>query len=76
MNDGELADATNCTTVFAKLTPTQKERIVRALHVKGRVVGFLGDVINDSPALKATDVGISVRYRGGYRKGVGGHYPP
>ena len=60
MNDGELADAANRTTVFAKLTPTQKERIVRALHLKGRVVGFLGDGINDSPALKAADVGISV----------------
>jgi P-type Mg2+ transporter len=60
MNDAELANAANCTTVFAKLTPTQKERIVRALHLKGRVVGFLGDGINDSPALKAADVGISV----------------
>jgi Mg2+-importing ATPase len=46
--------------VFAKLTPAQKERIVRALHLKGHVVGFLGDGINDSPALKAADVGISV----------------
>ena len=48
------------TTVFAKLTPAQKERIVGALHLKGHVVGFLGDGINDSPALKAADVGISV----------------
>jgi len=46
--------------VFAKLTPGQKERIVHALHRKGHVVGFLGDGINDSPALKAADVGISV----------------
>src|SRR5581483_3076466 len=38
----------------------QKERVVRALHAKGRVVGFLGDGINDSPALKVADVGISV----------------
>ena len=60
MNDTELAEAANRTTVFAKLTPTQKERIVRALHLKGLVVGFLGDGINDSPALKAADVGISV----------------
>jgi Mg2+-importing ATPase len=60
MNDQELADIADRTTVFAKLTPAQKERIVRALHLKGRVVGFLGDGINDSPALKAADVGVSV----------------
>jgi P-type Mg2+ transporter len=60
MNDKELADIADRTTVFAKLTPTQKERIVRALRLKGRVVGFLGDGINDSPALKAADVGVSV----------------
>jgi P-type Mg2+ transporter len=60
MSDGELASAAERTTVFAKLTPAQKERIVRALHRKGHVVGFLGDGINDSPALKAADVGISV----------------
>ena len=46
--------------MFAKLTPAQKARIVGALHRKGHVVGFLGDGINDSPALKAADVGISV----------------
>jgi len=46
--------------VFAKVTPAQKERIVHALHRNGHVVGFLGDGINDSPALKAADVGISV----------------
>ena len=60
MSDDELADVADRTTVFAKLTPAQKERIVRALHRKGHVVGFLGDGINDSPALKAADVGISV----------------
>jgi len=60
MNDEELAEATDRTTVFAKLTPAQKERIVGALHRRGHVVGFLGDGINDSPALKAADVGISV----------------
>ena len=46
--------------MFAKLSPAQKARIVGALHRKGHVVGFLGDGINDSPALKAADVGISV----------------
>jgi len=60
MSDAELADMTDHTTVFAKLNPAQKERVVRALHAKGHVVGFLGDGINDSPALKAADVGISV----------------
>src|SRR6185369_15570706 len=40
--------------------PAQKQRIVEALHMHGHVVGFLGDGINDSPALKAADVGISV----------------
>jgi Mg2+-importing ATPase len=60
MTESELADVADKTTVFAKLTPSQKERIVRALHRKGHVVGFLGDGINDSPALKVADVGISV----------------
>jgi P-type Mg2+ transporter len=60
MTEDELADVAGCTTVFAKLTPAQKERIVQALHRKGQVVGFLGDGIDDSPALKAADVGISV----------------
>jgi Mg2+-importing ATPase len=60
IDDAELAELADLTTVFAKLTPSQKERIVRALHFKGHVVGFLGDGINDSPALKAADVGVSV----------------
>jgi P-type Mg2+ transporter len=60
MTDAALADIADRTTVFAKLTPAQKERVVRALHAKGHVVGFLGDGINDSPALKVADVGISV----------------
>jgi P-type Mg2+ transporter len=60
MTDPELAAAADRTTVFAKLTPAQKQRIVEALRRNGHVVGFLGDGINDSPALKAADVGISV----------------
>ncbi len=60
MTDLELAAAADRTTVFAKLTPAQKQRIVEALHLHGHVVGFLGDGINDSSALKAADVGISV----------------
>jgi P-type Mg2+ transporter len=60
MSDAELADIAGRSVVFAKLTPDQKERVVRALHARGHVVGFLGDGINDSPALKVADVGISV----------------
>ena len=60
MNDAELAAAAFTTSVFARLVPAHKERIIRALQSKGHVVGFLGDGINDAPALKAADVGISV----------------
>ena len=60
MNDAELAAAVDKTSIFAKLAPAQKERIVRTLQKNGHVVGFMGDGINDAPALKAADVGISV----------------
>ena len=60
MDDEELARAADRTRVFAKLTPEQKERIVHALQRGDHVVGFLGDGINDSAALRAADVGISV----------------
>lgn len=60
MLDPELAQAVEHTTVFAKLTPTHKERIVRMLRSNGHVVGFMGDGINDAPALRAADIGISV----------------
>ena len=60
MSQDELAQVADRTTVFAKLTPSQKERVIGALQAKGHVVGFLGDGINDSPALKAADVGVSV----------------
>jgi P-type Mg2+ transporter len=60
MSDPELDEAAEQGCVFAKLTPSQKERIIRALHRKGHVVGFMGDGINDAPALKAADIGISV----------------
>lgn len=46
--------------IFAEVTPDQKERIVRALRRSGKVVGYLGDGINDAPALRAADLGISV----------------
>jgi Mg2+-importing ATPase len=60
MNDEDLAKAVEETTVFAKLSPVHKERIIRALQKNEHVVGFMGDGINDAPALKAADVGISV----------------
>ena len=60
MDDAALADLSSSVTVFAKLSPNQKARVIGALHSKGHVVGFLGDGINDSPALKSADVGISV----------------
>ncbi|NWE92991.1 HAD-IC family P-type ATPase, partial [Pseudomonas reactans] len=47
-------------TVFAKLTPLQKSRVLKALQANGHTVGFLGDGINDAPALRDADVGISV----------------
>lgn len=60
MSDAELAQAVDTHDVFAKLTPAHKERIVRLLKTNGHVVGFLGDGINDAPALHAADIGISV----------------
>ncbi len=48
------------TTIFAEVDPNQKERIIRALRKSGLVVGYMGDGINDAPALHAADVGISV----------------
>ena len=60
MDDTRLADSVGSTRVFARLAPAHKERIIRALQRKGHVAGFLGDGINDAPALKAADVGISV----------------
>ncbi len=56
----QLASLVQQAQVFAKLTPLQKASVIRALQGSGRVVGFLGDGINDGPALKAADVGISV----------------
>ena len=60
MSETELAEAASLTSIFAKLAPAQKEHIIHALQSKGHVVGFMGDGINDAPALKAADVGISV----------------
>jgi Mg2+-importing ATPase len=60
MRDEALWHAVRTTRVFAEVDPGQKERIIRALRHTGHVVGFLGDGINDAPALHAADVGISV----------------
>lgn len=60
MSDAALDTVVEEVSVFAKLSPFHKERIVKSLHRCGRVVGFMGDGINDSPALKAADIGISV----------------
>ena len=60
LSDKELQELVKTTTVFARLSPLQKERIIHALHENKHIVGYLGDGINDAPALKASDVGISV----------------
>lgn len=60
MDDEALRDVARLSSVFARLTPSHKERVIRALRADGHVVGFLGDGINDAPALRAADVGISV----------------
>ena len=60
LQDPDLDELVESCFIFAKLSPMQKERIVKSMHRKGHVVGFMGDGINDSPALKAADVGISV----------------
>src|SRR6202035_3004037 len=60
MSDAELADAADKAVLFARLSPAHKERVIRLLRGKGHVVGFMGDGINDAPALRAADVGISV----------------
>ena len=60
MNDEQLVQAAQETTLFSRLSPSHKQRIVQALQNSGHVVGFMGDGINDAPALRASDVGISV----------------
>jgi Mg2+-importing ATPase len=60
MSDMELADAAETVTIFARLTPADKERIIQSLQARNHVVGFMGDGINDAAALRAADVGISV----------------
>ena len=60
LTDQELAACVEEVSIFAKLSPEQKARVVEALRANGHCVGYLGDGINDSAAMKASDVGISV----------------
>ena len=60
MTDQELAQVVETTTVFAKLSPDQKARIILSLKKNGHKVGYMGDGINDAPSMKVSDVGISV----------------
>lgn len=60
MTDEQLAKEADRTTILAKLSPMQKARIIKVLKHKGHTVGFMGDGINDAPALREADVGISV----------------
>jgi Mg2+-importing ATPase len=60
LDDAALSDLVERTTVFAKVSPLQKARIIRMLQANGHTVGFLGDGINDAAALRDADVGISV----------------
>jgi P-type Mg2+ transporter len=59
-SDVELRELVKTTTIFARMSPLQKERVIHALHDNKHIVGYLGDGINDAPALKTADVGISV----------------
>jgi Mg2+-importing ATPase len=60
LNDWALAQLAERTTVFARLSPAQKSRVILALKHRSHVVGYLGDGINDAPSLRIADVGISV----------------
>ncbi len=60
MDDAALLEAVRSCNLFAKLSPAQKERVVKAFQSAGHTVGYMGDGINDAPALRQADVGISV----------------
>jgi Mg2+-importing ATPase len=60
MSEDQLATAVERTTLMARLSPAHKQRVIKALRARQHVVGFMGDGINDAPALRAADVGVSV----------------
>lgn len=60
LSDSEFSKIVEESNVFAKLSPVQKEKVIQSLRSAGHVVGYMGDGINDSPSLRAADVGISV----------------
>lgn len=60
LDDAALAARAQSVDIYARVTPDQKSRIVKALQARGHTVGFIGDGINDAPAIKAADVGLSV----------------
>lgn len=62
LTDDALAVRAEKTTIFARFSPDEKNRVIDALRSRGHVVGYMGDGINDAPSLKAADVGISVEH--------------
>lgn len=64
MSDLELAERIKSVSVFARMVPEQKLRLIRALKLDGEVVGMTGDGVNDAPALRAADIGIAMGGRG------------
>ena len=64
MSDAELARRIGAVSVFARMVPEQKLRLIRALKANGEVVGMTGDGVNDAPALRAADIGIAMGARG------------
>ena len=60
MSDGELTEKLAGTTVFARVTPDHKLRIIQAYRKRGEIVAMTGDGVNDAPSLVAADLGVSM----------------